>query len=111
MAGIDAPEKKQGFGNPSKKSLSDIVFNQHVTVDWQKQGRYGRIVGKVFVDGVDINLEQIKLGLAWYYRQYQNELVLNDRLDYLHAEEYALNNRLWVYPKPVAPWDFRKKGR
>ncbi len=27
LAGIDAPEKKQPFGNVSKKSLSDLVFD------------------------------------------------------------------------------------
>ena len=33
LAGIDAPEKKQDFGNVSKRSLSDMVFNQQVKVD------------------------------------------------------------------------------
>lgn len=113
LAGIDAPEKKQDFGNVSKKSLSDLVYNQQVSVDWGKLDRYERIVGKVFLRGTDINLQQIKQGMAWYYRKYQNELVLGDRLDYLHAEEDAMNNKvgLWQYKTPIAPWDFRKSRR
>lgn len=65
LAGIDAPEKKQPFGNNSKKMLSSLVFGKTVDVDWDKRDRYGRLVGKVIIDGVDANLEQIKYGLAW----------------------------------------------
>lgn len=113
LAGIDAPEKKQPFGNVSKKSLSDLVYGKQVTIDWNKQDRYGRTVGKVLVDGVDANLEQVKHGQAWFYKKYQNEQPLQDRLDYLHAQEAAVNSRtgLWVDKEPIAPWDFRKSRR
>lgn len=110
LAGIDAPEKKQAFGNVSKKSLSDLVYGKQVDVDWQKQDRYGRTVGKVIINGVDANLEQIKRGMAWFYSKYQNELVMDDRLSYLHAHESAQAERvgLWLDKEPMAPWDFRK---
>lgn len=95
------------------RSLSDMVFNQQVKIDLDKFDRYGRIVGKAIVDGKDVNLEQIKLGMAWYYRQYQKELVFDDRINYLHAEESAMNNHmgLWLQKDPVPPWDFRKANR
>lgn len=113
LAGIDAPEKKQAFGNVSKKSLSDMVYDKQVTVVWQKQDRYGRTVGKVVINGEDANLEQIKRGMAWFYSKYQNELVMDDRLNYLHAHESAQAARLglWVDKEPMAPWDFRKAQR
>lgn len=113
LAGIDAPEKKQSFGQVSKKSLSDLVFDKQVTVDWNKQDRYGRTIGKVLVNGVDANLEQVKRGMAWFYKKYQNELLLQDRLDYLHAQEFAEKERigLWAGNNLVAPWDFRKNAR
>lgn len=46
-------------------------------------------------------------------RKYQNELILEDRLDYLHAQEAAEASRvgLWVDKEPTAPWDFRKRGK
>lgn len=110
LAGIDAPEKKQPFGNVSKQSLSDLVYGKQVSVDYNKQDRYGRTVGKVIIDGTDVNLEQVKRGLAWFYKKYQNEQPLKDRLDYLHAQEAAEKTKvgLWVDPKPIAPWDFRR---
>ena len=63
------------------------------------------------MSGVDANLEQVKRGMAWFYKKYQNDQPLQDRLDYLHAQEDAERGRvgLWVDPGRVAPWDFRKK--
>lgn len=110
LAGIDAPEKKQDFGQVSKRALSDLVFGKQVSVDWIKEDRYGRIVGKVRLLERDINLKQIKNGMAWFYRKYQNELSQEDRQDYLHAEEDASKSQLglWQLTDPVPPWEFRK---
>jgi endonuclease YncB( thermonuclease family) len=64
LSGVDAPEKGQAFGQVSKLSMVDLVARQLVTVEWSKSDRYGRIVGKVMLDGLDINLEQVRRGLA-----------------------------------------------
>ena len=113
LAGIDAPEKRQPFGNVSKQSLSDLVFGKQVVVDYQKLDRYDRVVGKVIVDGMNANLEQVKRGLAWYFKKYKSELVLDDRLAYLHAQKDAINARigLWVEHNAIPPWEFRKANR
>ena len=74
LTGIDAPEKSQSFGKASKKSLLNLVYDRKVIIDWHKKDQYGRTVGKVLINGVDANLEQIKTGMAWFYRKYQNEL-------------------------------------
>lgn len=113
LSGIDAPEKRQPFGTVSKQSLSDLVYDKDVRVEWHKQDRYGRIVGKVMINGIDANLEQIKRGMSWFYKKYQNELVQDDRLSYLHAQEAAGMRKigLWADREPVAPWDFRKQKK
>jgi endonuclease YncB( thermonuclease family) len=59
LDGIDAPESSQDFGSRSKQSLSDLVFGSVVTVNSSKKDRYGRTVGKVTLNGRDINLEQL----------------------------------------------------
>lgn len=111
LAGIDCPEKNQPYGQAAKQSMSDQVFDRDVRVESDKRDRYGRVVGQVWVSGVDANLEQIKRGLAWHYKQYQNEQPLNDRLAYTRAEDAARGEGrgLWVDPAPVAPWDWRKR--
>jgi endonuclease YncB( thermonuclease family) len=86
------------------------VYNKPVQVDWSKTDRYGRLVGKVLVNGLDANLEQVKHGLAWHYTKYQNEQSYEDRVTYLHAQEEASIAKLglWVEAYPIAPWDWRK---
>lgn len=109
LAGIDAPEKKQAFGNRSKESLSDLVFDKTVNVETEKRDRYGRQIGKVLVDGQDVNLVQVERGMAWFYRQYQREQSPNDRKLYEAAEDAAKAGRrgFWRDSDPVPPWDFR----
>lgn len=111
LMGIDAPEKKQAFGNKSKESLSALVYNKQVIVVYNKKDKYGRTVGKILVGGVDANLEQIKAGMAWHYKQYMKEQSVEDRAAYAHAEEQARVEKrgLWVDKEPVPPWDLRHR--
>lgn len=111
LMGIDAPEKKQAFGSKSKEALSSLIFNKQVTVEYHKKDKYGRTVGKITVEGVDANLEQVKAGLAWHYKKYQKEQSIEDRLLYAQAVEQARGEKrgLWRDVDPVPPWDWRKE--
>ncbi len=86
LAGIDAPERRQAYGLASRKHLLSIVAGKQVTVEYQKRDRYGRIVGKVLLDGIDACLEQVKAGLAWHYKKYQHEQRTEDQRLYADAE-------------------------
>lgn len=109
LAGIDAPEKVQPFGQTSKQSLSEMVINQEVNVLWTKRDRYQRVVGKVLIKDMDVCLEQIKRGMAWHYKDYQREQSSEDSLKYNLAEKEARVNRigLWSDESPVEPSKFR----
>ena len=50
LAGIDAPERAQPFGERSKQSLARLVAGKPVEVRWHKRDRYGRVVGQIEVD-------------------------------------------------------------
>lgn len=110
LSGIDAPERKQAFGMKSKEALSNAVAGKTVTIDWNKRDRYKRIVGKVMLDGKDVNLEQIKKGLAWHYKAYEREQDVEDRSVYAQAEYEAKRDKvgLWQYRNQVSPWNWRK---
>jgi len=114
VAGIDAPEKKQPFGQRSKESLSALAYDKDLSIEWTKKDRYGRIVGKL-IDrhGRDINLEQIRTGMAWHYKKYNKEQSPEDRDLYAAAEVAARGKRvgLWSDTNPEAPWDYRKAKR
>ena len=105
------PEKSQAFGTVSKQNLAALVFGRTVTIEWRKRDRYQRILGKVLLNGEDINLEQIRAGLAWHYRHYAKDQLPVDRELYALAEDAARSSGagLWRDPAPVPPWDFRRK--
>ena len=109
LAGIDAPEKQQPFGQASKQALSERVYGKEVAVEWQKRDRYGRIVGKVTVNHTDACLAQVTAGLAWHYKKYEKEQAPEDRTAYAAAEGQAraAHRGLWADTDPVPPWEWR----
>lgn len=109
LTGIDAPEKKQPFGNRSKQSLSDMVFNKIVIVETDKRDRYGRELGKVLAGGKDANLEQVRAGMAWHYKAYKRTQSATDRQAYADAENDAkvAKRGLWADAEPIPPWEWR----
>ena len=110
LVGIDAPEKKQAYGKKSKENLSDLVAGKFVVVEYDKLDRYQRILGKILLNSKDMNLEQIKSGMAWHYKKYQKEQSQSDRMLYSEAEVDAISAKrgLWYDPSPIPPWEYRK---
>lgn len=109
LAGIDAPEKGQAFGDRSKQNLSALVFQKRVEAYCHKKDRSGREVCAVFVDLRDVALEQIRAGMAWHDKEYQHEQTTQDRLVYRDEEEAAKAGQvgLWRDANPVPPWQYR----
>lgn len=103
---IDAPEKKQAFGNKSKDNLAKYIAGKTVTVQYQKKDKYKRILGTIYYNNTDINLQQVKDGYAWVYKKYSNNQT------YYKAEKVARDKRigLWIDKNPLEPWEFRKKS-
>ncbi len=113
LQGIDAPESHQAFGEQSSQSLSGMIFGKDVSVTYQKIDQYGRLVGKIILDGKDINLEQVKAGMAWHYKFYEDEQSPEDRELYAKAEAEARASRrgLWQDSNPIEPYQFRKQEK
>ena len=125
LAGIDAPEKNQPYGDISTQGLNKLVSGKTVTIEYEKRDRYKRIIGKVLVDPpgevfcmaldcvkkIDAGLKQIKTGLAWHYKYYQMEQSEEDRRLYSEAEQEARTKQLglWKNEEPLAPWVWRRK--
>lgn len=104
---IDAPEKKQAFGNRSKQSLSDLCFGRTATLADKGKDRYGRTLARVTCDGVDANAEQVKRGMAWVYDRYVTDKSLYSVQDAARAGHLGL----WHDEHPVPPWEWRKAKR
>ncbi len=106
--GIDAPEKKQAFGNKSKEYLSFLIFMKTVTVDVQSRDGWGRYITYVYTpDGKDVSLLMIQAGMAWHFKKYDSNEKYSD------AEIAARRDKkgLWYDVAPIAPWIFRKANK
>lgn len=104
--GIDAPEKSQSFGKRSQENLANMIAGKMVNVDVQAEDRYGRSVGIVYLDDVDINKRQVADGYAWAYMQYGGEIYKNDELK---AREKKLG--MWTDPNIEMPSEYRKRQK
>ena len=112
LSAIDAPESRQAFGQRSKRSLSDLCFQQVATINPVASDRYGRTVANVTCRGYDAGMTQMIHGMAWFYPKYGK-----GRADLLNAERgaRAAKQGLWVdldtEAPPVAPWEWRQLQR
>ncbi len=119
LAEIDAPEvghagmggqppnsqKAQTFGEMSKRSLSDMVLGKQVQVNSQAVDQYGRMVAHLSINGLDVNAEQIRRGMAWEYSNFHS----NKALIALQEEARHAPRGLWAQDKPTPPWEWRKQ--
>ena len=104
---IDAPEKKQAFGNKSKQFLSTLIFGKKVSICFKSIDNYGRVLGVVSLDGKEINLVMVQNGYAWHYSYYDKTPA------YIEAEKQARADKkgLWADPNPINPYQFRKSQK
>lgn len=104
LAEIDAPEKMQTFGETSRRSLSDMVLGKQVKVSSQAVDKYGRMVAHLGLNGLDVNAEQIRRGMAWEYSHFHGNKVLVA----LQEEAKQVPRGLWALSNPTSPWEWRK---
>jgi endonuclease YncB( thermonuclease family) len=127
LAGVDAPERGQPFGEQASSRLRDWSLDRAARLEWEKVDRHGRAVGKLWVSSPDMpclgqpdcpkNLDLghalIAAGLAWHFKRYQAEQSDQDRASYAFDEDEARRRGigLWSDPAAVAPWDWREGKR
>ena len=107
LAEIDAPEIGQDYGKVSREVLAEMVFGKTVDVTEDGKDRYGRWIGHLSLNGVDVNRQMIATGNAWHYGDYSRDTSLAA----LQSQAQSQRLGLWAQPSPVAPWDFRKSGQ
>lgn len=114
LYGIDAPETaKRGrhgqlYGEEAKKELKQLVLGQNITVELTGAKTYNREVCRIKKANIDVNLEMVRRGYAWAYKQYLKRPYASE---YLSAEDEARSKRLglWQQANPTPPWEFRKR--
>jgi len=104
LAGVDCPEKTQDYGNKATLFVRELCYNKEVKVIQTGTDRYGRTLGILYVDSINVNEVLVRNGLAWHYKRYSD----SHRLDSLEqiARKEKLN--IWSLSNPVPPWEYRK---
>jgi endonuclease YncB( thermonuclease family) len=79
--GIDAPESKQlcadGWpaGRAATTYMRDLLHGHAVECEARGTDRYGRTIGLCKADGVDIQAEMVKAGMAWAFVRYSRDYI------------------------------------
>ena len=74
MIGINTPELPgQYYSHQAKSRLNNLINLKRVKIEFDGQGRYGRELGYVYVNGKSVNEQMIKSGHAVSYRKYPHE--------------------------------------
>jgi endonuclease YncB( thermonuclease family) len=106
LEGIDCPELNQEFGEEAKKATVALCFKKKVRIEKTGVDAYGRTLAFVYVSDSCINKQLIRMGMAWQYKEFNND----PELAKLETEAREHKVGLWQQPNPQAPWDFRRKS-
>ena len=102
LEGIGTPEMNQPFGKKAKAFTSEKCFGKTVTLIVSGEDGYGRLLGDVLVDGSSVNRDLLAAGLAWHYKQYNQD----EELAALEDEARAAGRGLWGDKDAVPPWEW-----
>jgi len=106
---VDAPELGQPWGTHARQALADKVFGRTVRVAADGEDRYGRLLARLQVDGLNVNREMLREGHAWVYRKHSSDIEL------VEDEHFAKRNLagLWSLPagERTRPWEWRAGER
>ena len=103
LANIDAPERRQAFGEVARQALATMAYRQKIEVIDKGGDQYGRRIGVLMLNGRDLNAAMIGQGLAWVYARYNSDPTLPA----LEQRARAARIGLWADQNPIPPWQFR----
>ena len=104
LASIDAPERGQPFGTRARERLAKLTFQREATVIEVSWDRYGRLVGQVRVDGLDVNAQLVREGYVWVYRKYSDD----PQLLRLESQARDEGRGIWSLDEHIPPWEWRR---
>ena len=117
LAGIDAPEidpQQQGqqpYGQQAKEYLETLVLNKYVEIKGYGIGPYpyNHLVGEIYANGQNINIEMVKQGFAEVFHKMQPEGL--HIAPYLEAEHKAKGAQKGIWSLGdayISPQEWRK---
>jgi endonuclease YncB( thermonuclease family) len=104
---IDAPEICQPWGPEARAALSELALNKLAILTPVGRDSYGRVVGRITVEELDVGRRLVEEGHAWSTRSKYDRgpLVKQERM--AKALGRGLHPQV---PKPVPPWEWRRNN-
>jgi len=101
LAAIDAPELGQHYGFEAKENLERQLEHQRPEMAFEENGKYGRKVCMVSLDGLNLNLQLVLNGFAW--------ASPDAGVEFQSAQNSAREKGLgvWSRSNPTPPWEWR----
>lgn len=106
IVSIDAPERRQAFGQRARQNLAQLCFRQQAALRAEGHDAYGRLLAHVRCGGRDVAAAQVGAGLAWVYTPHAARYP---ELAALQRQARASHAGLWSQQRPQAPWDYRQR--
>ena len=101
LYGVNAPEVKELYFEEAKMFTQNLVLGKEITFEQEanyKVDKFGRELGYVFVDGVNLNLELVRNGLARVVL-YEKRAKIKYQDELLSAEKEVKELKLGVWKK------------
>ena len=76
LEGIDTPERGEPFSVQATRTTRVMLFTNRVTLTGTDVDRYGRLVARIHVGGVDVSEALVRQGLACHFTRYSSDPVL-----------------------------------
>lgn len=112
IAAIDAPEKRQPYGQRSRQALSRLCYAEKAQITERDTDRYGRTVADVSCNGEDAGRRMVSDGWAWVYDY--DRIATKRGGGLFKLQDAARSRRLGLWADgadPVAPWEWRRQQR
>ncbi len=106
IAAIDAPERRQAYGERSRQHLVSLCYRQRAAIQPLNKDAYGRTVAHVRCRSTDVNAAQVRAGMAWVYTPYAKDFP---QLAPLQRQARAQGRGLWSQRRPMPPWEYRHR--
>ncbi len=108
LHGVDCPERGQDFFDEATRFTAGLVLGKTVEVEPVSIDHHDRVVARISVDGMSLNEELVRTGLAWWYPYYA---PTDTGLAELQEKAKASKVGLWSRPDPTKPWEYRDQRR
>ena len=101
---IDAPESCQPWGEQARAALTELALNKVATLQISGRDGYGRMLGVLMIDELNVGRNLVENGHAWSTRSRwdQGPLVKQEKM------ARALSRGLHGAPGAVQPVEFRR---